>query len=63
MKMGLTGMVAVEIESFLADVLAWMDTGSEEELGRGVGAGGWGGSDQAKGQSERGEDGQEVHLA
>lgn len=62
MAMDFTNMVGSEIESFLAHVFTRMNTGLEEQRGRGGRAGGRGGDDQVEGQSERGEEGDEVHF-
>lgn len=57
-----TNMVGSEIESFLAHVFTRMNTGLEEQRGRGGRAGGRGGGDHGEGQSEGGEEGEEAHF-
>lgn len=62
MVMGYTDVVSTEIEPLLARVFARVNTGLELHQGRGVCAGGWGGGDPVKRQSEGNEQGEEVHV-
>lgn len=55
-------MVSTKIETFLARIFASMNAGLEARQSRRVRAEGWGGGDQAKGQSEAGEDGSEAYF-